>query len=218
MNDPFVMKAWAKTYLENKHVKFLADGSAKYTRSLSDRERAGNLVPRVCSPRRGPQGEGCKCRVRRRVQSLRRGGYPPSSLKLVVLNHVDTQQMSYFVGVYSNGIKCLCRCITGHELMCDQIELATMPAIEWLDLQRALLALSISPRNKSPFAMRSFVLRVHSIARGWALPFSILSSNSIVKDENFNRHINSIQAVLSNESTDSYRIYHMAIGKFSAYN
>ncbi|OIT34474.1 peroxiredoxin-2b [Nicotiana attenuata] len=27
-------KAWAKTYPENKHVKFLADGSAKYTNAL----------------------------------------------------------------------------------------------------------------------------------------------------------------------------------------
>lgn len=34
MNDPFVMKAWAKTYPENKHVKFLADGSASYTHTL----------------------------------------------------------------------------------------------------------------------------------------------------------------------------------------
>ncbi|KAK9280901.1 hypothetical protein L1049_003792 [Liquidambar formosana] len=34
VNDPFVMKAWAKTYPENKHVKFLADGSATYTRAL----------------------------------------------------------------------------------------------------------------------------------------------------------------------------------------
>ncbi|KAF8036282.1 hypothetical protein BT93_C2107 [Corymbia citriodora subsp. variegata] len=34
VNDPFVMKAWAKTYPENKHVKFLADGSAKYTHAL----------------------------------------------------------------------------------------------------------------------------------------------------------------------------------------
>nr|ULF48236.1 putative PRX [Gastrodia elata] len=34
VNDPFVMKAWAKTYAENKHVKFLADGSAKYTKAL----------------------------------------------------------------------------------------------------------------------------------------------------------------------------------------
>lgn len=28
------MKAWAKTYPENKAVKFLADGSAKYTHAL----------------------------------------------------------------------------------------------------------------------------------------------------------------------------------------
>ena len=34
VNDPFVMKAWAKTYPENKHVKFLADGSALYTHAL----------------------------------------------------------------------------------------------------------------------------------------------------------------------------------------
>ncbi|KAL0559597.1 hypothetical protein IC582_004212 [Cucumis melo] len=34
VNDPFVMKAWAKTYPENKHVKFLADGSAAYTHAL----------------------------------------------------------------------------------------------------------------------------------------------------------------------------------------
>lgn len=34
MNDPFVMKAWAKTYPENKNVLFLADGSAKYTHEL----------------------------------------------------------------------------------------------------------------------------------------------------------------------------------------
>ncbi|OWM66045.1 hypothetical protein CDL15_Pgr015471 [Punica granatum] len=34
VNDPFVMKAWAKTFPENKHVKFLADGSAKYTHAL----------------------------------------------------------------------------------------------------------------------------------------------------------------------------------------
>ena len=33
VNDPFVMKAWAKTYLDNKDVKFLADGSASYTHS-----------------------------------------------------------------------------------------------------------------------------------------------------------------------------------------
>ncbi|KAH0654375.1 hypothetical protein KY289_032053 [Solanum tuberosum] len=34
VNDPFVMKAWAKTYPENKHVKFLADGAGKYTHAL----------------------------------------------------------------------------------------------------------------------------------------------------------------------------------------
>ncbi|KAH7682476.1 Peroxiredoxin protein [Dioscorea alata] len=34
VNDPFVMKAWAKTYPENKHVKFLADGSASYAHAL----------------------------------------------------------------------------------------------------------------------------------------------------------------------------------------
>ncbi|KAM2798119.1 hypothetical protein COP1_003111 [Malus domestica] len=34
VNDPFMMKAWAKTYPENKDVLFLADGSAKYTHDL----------------------------------------------------------------------------------------------------------------------------------------------------------------------------------------
>eukprot|EP00262_Sarcandra_glabra_P010976 TRINITY_DN26682_c0_g1_i1.p2 TRINITY_DN26682_c0_g1~~TRINITY_DN26682_c0_g1_i1.p2 ORF type:complete len:163 (-),score=28.41 TRINITY_DN26682_c0_g1_i1:346-834(-) len=34
VNDPFVMKAWAKTFPENKHVKFLADGSGTYTKAL----------------------------------------------------------------------------------------------------------------------------------------------------------------------------------------
>ncbi|KAL6845297.1 hypothetical protein ACP4OV_024792 [Aristida adscensionis] len=34
VNDPFVMKAWAKTYPENKHVKFLADGVGTYTKTL----------------------------------------------------------------------------------------------------------------------------------------------------------------------------------------
>ncbi|CAN0874959.1 unnamed protein product [Linum grandiflorum] len=29
-----VMKAWAKSFPENKHVKFLADGSATYTHAL----------------------------------------------------------------------------------------------------------------------------------------------------------------------------------------
>ena len=34
VNDPFVMKAWGKTYPENKHVKFVADGSGEYTHLL----------------------------------------------------------------------------------------------------------------------------------------------------------------------------------------
>ncbi|KAJ6850855.1 peroxiredoxin-2C-like [Iris pallida] len=34
VNDAFVMKAWAKTFPENNHVKFLADGSATYARAL----------------------------------------------------------------------------------------------------------------------------------------------------------------------------------------
>ena len=34
VNDPYVMKAWEKSYPENKHVKFLADGSANYARAL----------------------------------------------------------------------------------------------------------------------------------------------------------------------------------------
>ncbi|XP_061350592.1 peroxiredoxin-2-like [Gastrolobium bilobum] len=34
VNDPFVMNSWAKTFPENKHVKFLADGSAQYTHAL----------------------------------------------------------------------------------------------------------------------------------------------------------------------------------------
>ncbi|XP_047327070.1 peroxiredoxin-2B [Impatiens glandulifera] len=34
VNDPFVMKAWAKTYPENKDVKFLSDGSGTYTHAL----------------------------------------------------------------------------------------------------------------------------------------------------------------------------------------
>ncbi|CAN0858663.1 PRXIIB [Linum grandiflorum] len=34
VNDPFVMKAWGKTYPDNRHVKFLSDGSAAYTQSL----------------------------------------------------------------------------------------------------------------------------------------------------------------------------------------
>lgn len=34
MNDPFVMKAWAKTFPDNKYVKFLSDGSGTYTKTL----------------------------------------------------------------------------------------------------------------------------------------------------------------------------------------
>ncbi|XP_024979578.1 peroxiredoxin-2B-like [Cynara cardunculus var. scolymus] len=34
VNDPFVMKAWKKSYPETKNVKFLGDGSAKYTHAL----------------------------------------------------------------------------------------------------------------------------------------------------------------------------------------
>ncbi|CAH1418827.1 peroxiredoxin-2 [Lactuca sativa] len=34
VNDPFVMKAWKKSYPETKNVKFLADGAAKYTYAL----------------------------------------------------------------------------------------------------------------------------------------------------------------------------------------
>nr|GEU30586.1 putative thioredoxin-like fold protein [Tanacetum cinerariifolium] len=34
VNDPFVMKAWKKSYPETKNVKFLADGSASYTKAL----------------------------------------------------------------------------------------------------------------------------------------------------------------------------------------
>lgn len=34
VNDPFVMKAWSEKFPENKHVKFLADGSANYTHAL----------------------------------------------------------------------------------------------------------------------------------------------------------------------------------------
>ncbi|GAU42951.1 hypothetical protein TSUD_142880 [Trifolium subterraneum] len=34
VNDPFVLNSWAKTFPENKHVKFLADGSATYTHAL----------------------------------------------------------------------------------------------------------------------------------------------------------------------------------------
>ncbi|KAG8077528.1 hypothetical protein GUJ93_ZPchr0007g5171 [Zizania palustris] len=34
VNDAFVMKAWAKTYPENNHVKFLADGLGTYIKAL----------------------------------------------------------------------------------------------------------------------------------------------------------------------------------------
>ncbi|XP_062090817.1 peroxiredoxin-2-like [Humulus lupulus] len=34
VNDPFVMRAWAQTYSDNKNVKFLADGAAIYTKTL----------------------------------------------------------------------------------------------------------------------------------------------------------------------------------------
>nr|XP_043627901.1 peroxiredoxin-2-like [Erigeron canadensis] len=34
VNDPFVMKEWRKSYGDAKNVKFLADGSASYTRAL----------------------------------------------------------------------------------------------------------------------------------------------------------------------------------------
>ncbi|XP_021736891.1 peroxiredoxin-2B-like [Chenopodium quinoa] len=34
VNDHFVMKEWSKQYPDNKHVKFLADGGATYTRAL----------------------------------------------------------------------------------------------------------------------------------------------------------------------------------------
>ncbi|KAJ9538862.1 hypothetical protein OSB04_031595 [Centaurea solstitialis] len=34
VNDPFVMKAWKKSYAETKNVKFLGDGAAKYTHAL----------------------------------------------------------------------------------------------------------------------------------------------------------------------------------------
>ncbi|KAL5081201.1 hypothetical protein RYX36_009622 [Vicia faba] len=34
VNDPFVLNSWAKTFPRNKHVKFLADGSAKDTHAL----------------------------------------------------------------------------------------------------------------------------------------------------------------------------------------
>lgn len=34
VNDPWVVKEWEKTYPENKHIKFLCDGSATWTKSV----------------------------------------------------------------------------------------------------------------------------------------------------------------------------------------
>ncbi|KAL4331960.1 hypothetical protein GQ457_07G031740 [Hibiscus cannabinus] len=34
VNDPYVMKGWAKSYPENKHLKFLSDSTAAYIKSL----------------------------------------------------------------------------------------------------------------------------------------------------------------------------------------
>lgn len=34
MNDPFVMKAWERSYESAEHLKFLADGSAEFTKAL----------------------------------------------------------------------------------------------------------------------------------------------------------------------------------------
>ncbi|XP_019175550.1 PREDICTED: peroxiredoxin-2B-like [Ipomoea nil] len=42
VNDPFLMKAWAKNYPDNKHVKFIADGSCKYTQALLDLSEKGH--------------------------------------------------------------------------------------------------------------------------------------------------------------------------------
>lgn len=33
-NDPYVMKAWRKSYADTKNVKFLGDGSASYIHAL----------------------------------------------------------------------------------------------------------------------------------------------------------------------------------------
>ena len=35
VNDPYEMKAWAKSYPENKHVKFFSDSSATYIKTIS---------------------------------------------------------------------------------------------------------------------------------------------------------------------------------------
>ena len=34
VNDSFVMNKWSKTYINNRKIKFLVDGSAKYTYAL----------------------------------------------------------------------------------------------------------------------------------------------------------------------------------------
>ncbi|KAH1066464.1 hypothetical protein J1N35_031451 [Gossypium stocksii] len=34
VNDPYVMRAWGKSYPENKHVKFLSDSSGAYVKTL----------------------------------------------------------------------------------------------------------------------------------------------------------------------------------------
>jgi len=34
VNEPFMVNSWAKTFLENKLVKLLADGVAKYTNAF----------------------------------------------------------------------------------------------------------------------------------------------------------------------------------------
>lgn len=34
VNDAFVIREWQKTFTDNKHIKFLADGSGKYIRAL----------------------------------------------------------------------------------------------------------------------------------------------------------------------------------------
>ncbi|KAL9679102.1 hypothetical protein QQ045_016957 [Rhodiola kirilowii] len=79
VNDPFVMKVWAKPFPENKHVKFLADGSASYTRALGlemdlgDKGLGTRLVFLyiVCIERCW-SGDGCLCAVcvlkRRRIE------------------------------------------------------------------------------------------------------------------------------------------------------
>ncbi|KAG0616406.1 hypothetical protein M758_5G112700 [Ceratodon purpureus] len=34
VNDPFVVKEWEKTFPNNKHIKFLCDGSATWTKKI----------------------------------------------------------------------------------------------------------------------------------------------------------------------------------------